>query len=144
MSDVKTGVTVLVDRCLLTAVGDKYRLHDLVLEYLQMTIKMYEDFARKASSRQARFLSRIEVLRRYSAGDKWVSFCGLYSLVALWTAVKKLDRSLIVAEFYKMSLTSATDIKDVQYAGHLLMILVSFFTTWLIFRPYHRAGIGEV
>ncbi|CAN0448098.1 unnamed protein product, partial [Ascophyllum nodosum] len=102
LSDVKTGATFLVDRSLLQVVDENYRLHDLVLEYLQMTVK--EKLGRKASSRQARFLSRIEVLRRYSAGGQWSSSSGLYALVALWTAVTKLDRSLTVEEFYRTSL----------------------------------------
>ena len=68
-------------------------VHDLVLEYLQMTAKIDEDLARQGSPRQARFLSRIEVLRRYSAGDETFSNGGLYSIVALWDAVTNLDRS---------------------------------------------------
>ena len=132
MSDVKA---FLVDRCLLQVVNEKYRLHDLVLEYLHMAIKMGEDLEIKASSRQARFLSRIEVLRRYSAGgDEWSSSGGLYTLVALWTAVKKLDRSLIVEEFYRTSLKGVTEIEDMQNAGTLLWLLVSLFTTSLTFR----------
>ena len=136
VSDVKAGATVLVDRCLLQVANDEYRLHDLVLEYLHTVIKMDEGLEIKASSRQARFLSRIEVLRRYSAGGdrRSSSGPGLYSLVALWTAVKKLDQSLIVEEFYRISLRGVTKIEDVQNAGNLLMRLVSFFTTSLMFR----------
>ena len=135
MSDVKNGATVLVDRCLLQVADEKYRLHDLVLEYLHAAIKMDEDLEIKASSRQARFLSRIEMLRRYSAGDQWSSSGGLYSLVALWTAVKKLDRCLIVETFYRISPRGVTEVEDMTNAGHLLMHLVSFFTTSFIFRP---------
>ena len=135
MSDVKAGATVLVDRCLLQVANDKYRLHDLVLEYLHTAIKMDEGLEIKASSRQARFLSRIEVLRSYSAGgDQWSSSGGLYSLAALWTAVQNLDRSLIVEEFYRISLRGVTEIEDMQNAGNFLRLLVSFFTTSLIFR----------
>ena len=126
VSDVKTGATVLVDRCLLQVVNEEYRLHDLVLEYLQMAVKMYEGLAKKACSRQARFLSRIEVLRRYSAGQIWLSSVGRYSLVALWSAINKLDESFIVAEFYRASLAGVTEIDDVENAGHLHFLLVSF------------------
>ena len=135
MSDVKTGATVLVDRCLLQVVKEEYRLHDLVLEYLRMAVKLYEELGIKASLRQARFLSRIEVLRRYSAGDKWLSSSGIYSLVALWSRVMKLDRSLVVEEFYKISLRGVTEIEDMQNAGDLFRLLVSFSTPSLIFRP---------
>ena len=100
-----------------------------------MATKMYEDLARKASSRQARFLSRIEVLRKYSASDEWHSSGGLLSLVALWSAVKKLDGSLIVEKFYRKSLRGVTEIEDMDNVGRLLMLLVSLFTSLLIFRP---------
>ncbi|CAN0213297.1 unnamed protein product, partial [Ascophyllum nodosum] len=123
VSDVKTGATVLVDRCLLQVVNEEYRLHDLVLEYLQMVVKLYKDVGRKASLRQARFLSRIEVLRRYSAGGKLLSSGGLYSLVALWSVVMKLDRSLLVEEFYRRSLRGVTEVEDMQNAGDLLRLL---------------------
>ena len=132
MSDVKTGATILVDRSLLQVVDERYRLHDLVLEYLQMTVK--KELGRKASSRQAHFLSRIGVLRRYSADGQWFNSSGIYSLVALWTAVTKLDRSLTVEEFYRTSLKGVTEIEDMQNAGNLLELLVSFFTTSLTFR----------
>ena len=132
MSDVKTGATFLVDRSLLQVVNEKYRLHDLMLEYLQMTVK--KELGRKASSRQAHFLSRIEVLRRYSIGDQWSSSGDPYSLVALWTAVKKLDRSLIVEELYRTSLKGVTEIEDMQNAGNLLRLLVSLYTTSFTFR----------
>ena len=125
--DVKIGATDLVDRCLLNFVDEKYRLHDLVLEYLQMTTKMDEDLARKASSRQASFLSRIEVLRRF--GDNKLGVDGLYSLVALWSAVEKLDGSLIAEKFYRESLGSVTKVEDMQNAGQLFRLLVSFFPT---------------
>ena len=134
MSDVETGTTFLVDRCLLQVVNEQYHLHDLVLEYLQMAVKMDEDLVKKACSRQARFLSRIEVLRRYAAGENWFSSSGLYTLVALLSAVKKLDGSLIVEEFYRTSLKGVTEIGDVQNAGDLLSLLVSLSTTSLTFR----------
>ena len=134
VNDVETGADFLVDRCLLQVVNEKYRLHDLVLEYLHMAIKMDEDLKIKASSRQARFLSRIEVLRRYSAGDQWSSSCRFYSLVALWTAAKKLDQSLVAEEFYRTSLKGVTKTKDMQNAGHMLFHLVSLFATSLTFR----------
>ena len=133
VSDVKTGAVFLEDRCLLQVVKEKYRLHDLVLEYLRTAIKMDEDLEIKASSRQARFLSRIEVLRRYSAGDQWSSSGGLYSLVALWTAAKKLDRSLMVEVFYRTSLKGVTEINDVQDVGRLLSHLVSLIVNSLTF-----------
>ena len=129
MSDVKIGATDLVDRCLLNFVDEKYRLHDLVLEYLQMATKMDEDLVRKASSRQASFLSRIEVLRRYSVGDDTLGGDGRYSLVALWSAVEKLDGSLIAEKFYRESLGGVTKIEDMQNAGRLFKLLVSFFPT---------------
>ena len=100
-----------------------------------MTAIKCEDLARKASSRQACFLSRIEVLRRYSLGDEWSRNGGLYSLVALWSAVKKVDPSLIVEEFYRISLRGVTEVDDLLNAGRLLMLLVRSFTASLTFKP---------
>ncbi|CAM9963508.1 unnamed protein product, partial [Ascophyllum nodosum] len=88
-----------------------------------MAAKLYEELGRKASLRQARFLPRIEVLRRYSVDDKWLSSSGIYSLVALWSVVMKLDRSLLVEEFYRRSLRGVTEIEDMQNAGDLFRLL---------------------
>ena len=122
---MRTGVDVLLERCLLHKVSvTDYRLHDLVLEYLQFTVKKYENLLRQASSRQARFLSRIEVLRKYSAGGEWVNNGGLYSLVVLWNATKKLDRALIISRYYITTLEGVTEIGAWIQAGRLLVLLV--------------------
>ena len=61
-----------------------------------MTAKMDEGLARQGSPRQVRFLSKVEVFRRYLAGDEKFSNGRLYSLLALWNAVTNLDGSLTV------------------------------------------------
>ena len=89
-----------------------------------MTAKMDDDLARQYSPRQARFLSRIEALRRYSAGDETFSNGGPYSVVALWNAVTNLDRSLSVEECYRKSLRGVTEIEAWGDAGRWLKLLV--------------------
>lgn len=126
-SDVPTGANILVDHCLLQNAGtDYYRLHDLVLEYLQLIINMGGDetFAQMGSSRQARYLSRLGVLHEYYFGGEVVSTGGLYALVALWNSVKKLDGTVDVERYYTGSLNGASEIGPWDEAGKLLNRLV--------------------
>lgn len=117
-----TGTSILVDHCLLQAVEGGYRLHDLVLEYLQLIIKMDPPLAKAASSRQAQYLGRLDVLLEYKAGE--FSAGGVYSLVALWNSVKSLDGGVDVGGYYTRSLHGATEVEPWFQAGRLLHLLV--------------------
>ena len=123
-----TGADILVDRCLLQPVsgGIEYALDDLVLDCLQLTIRLDDQLARQASSRQALFLGRADVLQGYAAGGgDTVTNGGMYALVALWNSAKKLDETLSVEEYYKGSLEGVVDIETWRAAGRLLHLLVS-------------------
>lgn len=127
----------LASHCLLEALhgGAGYRLHDLVLEYIVLTIQMRRHeslFLRGACSRQARFLSAPKVLHGYSVGGEIIAG-GLYALVALWNALLELLEGCVggtgllsVAQCYAESLEAEKDsIVPWQEAGELLMLLVS-------------------
>ena len=121
--DVPTGASVLVGRSLLQCVSDGYRLHDLVLEYLQLTIGMGgARLAGKASSRQARHLARLDVLEGYVSRDHDIS--AQYSLMALWNSVKKLDGTVDVEARYLESLQGVADFQIMAKVGMLLLFLV--------------------
>lgn len=125
MSDVPTGARVLVDRCLLQDMPEGFRIHDIVLEYLQLIIGMDGGaLAEKASSRQAQYLGRLGVFKEYDARGEHVSTGGLYSLIALWNSVKKLDGTVDVGTCYTESLKGVTDIYIRSGVGWLLMLLV--------------------
>lgn len=125
-----TGADILVDRCLLQPVEDRieYRLHDLVLDYLQLAIRLDCDLARLASSRQAAFLGRVAVLRTYAAGGDTVLNGGMYALLALWNSAKKVDETLSVEKYYKASLkgVGVADFPTWQNAANVLSLLVSY------------------
>lgn len=115
-----------MDHCLLQELLEGYRLHDLVLEYLQLTIKMDGDsLAKDAAARQARYLSRLGVLKEYSDGGECASG-GVYYLVGLWGSVVKLDPLLKPEECYTENLTGVTQTEYWLYAGHLLRLLVRY------------------
>ncbi|CAM9436286.1 unnamed protein product, partial [Hapterophycus canaliculatus] len=103
---------------------ESYRLHDLVLEYLQLVIKMEKDqtLARQASSRQAQYLGRLDVLRHYSRGEE-ASTGGIYCVMALWNSVKKLDRTIDVQARYVESLGGVTKMRAWEDVGKLLLKL---------------------
>lgn len=114
-----------MDRCLLQKTLEGYRLHDLVLQYLQLTISMDGgDLAGKSSSRQARYLARLGVFREYFAHGGDVSTGGSYSLIALWNSVKNLDGTVNVAACYSESLEGVIEIKVKRQIGRLLVLLV--------------------
>ena len=124
-SDVPAGASVLVDRCLLQDMAGGYRLHDLVLEYLQLTINQDGGaLAKKATSRQARYLGRLGVLLEYGARGDNVCRGGRYSLVALWNSVKKLDKTVEPSAFYTESLKGVDDVRARNEVGWLLLLLV--------------------
>lgn len=135
ISDVKAGASALVHRCLLQGMREGYRLHDLVLEYLQLIIAMDDGrLAKTASSRQARYLARLGVFKQYHDRGTEVSSSGLYTLVALWNSVKRLDGAVNVEVWYRKSLDGVTEIRIATQVAWLLSLLVrSFFGLLLSF-----------
>lgn len=132
-----TSTRVLVDNGLLGVVRDGYCVHHLILEYLQLTITMDggDVYAKEASSRQAQYLSRLGVLHKF-VGDG-INTDGIYSLVALWKSVQKLDGRVDVAACYQDAMTNMVIepsseaptmliyLEPCREAGNLLMFLVS-------------------
>lgn len=115
-----------MDRCLLQDQLDGYRLHDLVLGFLQLTIGMDGGrLAGKASRRQARYLARLGVFKQYNARGTQVSTGGLYSLVALWNSVKNLDVTVNVEARYRKSLEGRAEVEITRQVAWVLLLLVS-------------------
>ena len=118
----------MVDRCLLQDMTGGYRLHDLVLEYLQLTIKMDSgDLVEKATLRQARYLGRLNVFNGYAAVGQHARTGGLFALIALWNSVKKLNETVDAGAYYAESLTGVADVTTMQDVGNLLYLMVRSF-----------------
>lgn len=126
IGDVATCATVLVGHCLLQDMLESYRLHDLVLEYLQLVVTMDDSqtLAGRASSRQAQYLGRLDVFKEYYAQGKLVRTGGAYSLAALWSAIKKLDPAIDVEARLLESVKGVTDIDLWRDVGLFLRLLV--------------------
>lgn len=137
ISDVATGISVLVNRCLLQDMPEGYRVHDLVLEYLQLIMAMDGGrLAGTASSRQAQYLARLGVFKQYNARGHYVSTGGLYSLIALWNSAKNLDGNVNAGVFYSKSLEGVDDIEIVRDVAWLLRLLVRTFSRyWFVLDP---------
>lgn len=125
ITDVPASADLLVDRCLLQPTAEGYRLHDLVLEYLQLTkVKSGSPLAGEASSRQARYLARLGVFAGYANRGTNVMTGGMYTLVALWNSVNKLDTTVNVEKCYAKSLEGVPDVEITIAIGLLLFLLV--------------------
>lgn len=96
----------LVSKCLLQDVGGGgYRVHDLVLEFLQMKIKADVGLVGDATALQAQFLARLDVVKSYRDPKHGAADQGLFVLGALWRSVEKLSGDLgLEAESYRASL----------------------------------------
>ncbi|CBJ32852.1 NB-ARC and TPR repeat-containing protein-likely pseudogene [Ectocarpus siliculosus] len=95
----------LVSKCLLHAVGGGggggYRVHDLVLEFAKTGIRAEKEALEKATSLQAQYLGRLDVLKSYGNPEHGAGDQGLFFLDALWRSVKTLsgDPELEVASY---------------------------------------------
>lgn len=82
----------LVSKCLLQDVGGGgYRVHDLVLEFVKIKIKADVGMVAKATTLQAQYLGRVDVLRSYGDPEHGVGNQGLFFLDSLWRSVEKLS-----------------------------------------------------
>eukprot|EP00752_Nemacystus_decipiens_P012223 g10837.t1 len=92
----------LVSKCLLQDVGGgRYRVHDLVLDFVKIKIKADWEMVKKATALQARFLGRLDVLKDYQHSEHGAGNQGLFVLDALWRSVEMLsgDPELEVASY---------------------------------------------
>lgn len=96
----------LVSKCLLQDVGEgRYRVHDLVLQFVKIKIKADVEMMENASFQQAQYLSRLNVLKRYQDPDHDAGSQGLFVLDALWRSVENLSRnSQLEVDSYHTSL----------------------------------------
>eukprot|EP00903_Cladosiphon_okamuranus_P006199 g6096.t1 len=126
-SNVSTGGGALVNRCLLQRMPEGYRLHDLVLEYLKLTLAMSGGrVAGEASARQAQYLGRLGVFKQYNARGHNIRTGGLSSLIALWNSAMKLDGNVNVEACYSKSLEGVDEIAITRNVGFLLLLLGSY------------------
>lgn len=92
----------LVGKCLLQDVGGGgYRVHDLVLDFVKIKIKADGEMVKKATTLQAHFLGRLDVLKGYNSPEHGAGNQGLFVLDALWRSVEQLsgDPELEVASY---------------------------------------------
>eukprot|EP00903_Cladosiphon_okamuranus_P022363 g20568.t1 len=82
----------LVSKCLLQDVGGGgYRVHDLVLDFVKIKIKADVKMVEEATTLQARFLGRLDVLKGYAHPEHGAGNQGLFALDALWRSVEMLS-----------------------------------------------------
>eukprot|EP00752_Nemacystus_decipiens_P013900 g12339.t1 len=92
----------LVSKCLLQDVGGGgYRVHDLVLDFVKVKIKADVEMVKKATTLQAHFLARLDVLQGYENPEHGAGNQGLFMLGTLWRSVEQLcgDPQLEVASY---------------------------------------------
>lgn len=68
---------------------DNYVVHDLVLDFVNGTIKMFDDIKAAAVSRQVDYLGSLKVLQSY--GPKGERIDGFFTLTALWWSLEQLS-----------------------------------------------------
>lgn len=81
--------------------GGGYRVHDLVLDFVKIKIKADVEMVEKATTLQAHFLGRLDVLKGYENPKHGAGHQGLFVLDALWRSVEQLsgDPELEVASY---------------------------------------------
>lgn len=92
----------LASKCLLQDMGDgRYRVHDLLLEFVTIKIKAEVEIVKDATTLQAQYLGRLDVLFGYENPEHGAGDQGLFFLDALWRSVEKLsgDSELEIASY---------------------------------------------
>lgn len=81
--------------------GGGYRVHDLLLEFVKIGIKSDVDLLEDATERQAQYLRRLDVVKRYESLENGAGSQGFFFLAALWRSVEELsgDRNLEIASY---------------------------------------------
>ena len=102
MEGTREEAEALSNKCLLQDMGGgRYRVHDLLLEFVKVKIKAEDKLAKRATERQAQHLSRLDVVDGYENAEHGAGDQGLYVLAALWRSVETLsgDLGLEVASY---------------------------------------------
>ncbi|CAM9647109.1 unnamed protein product [Laminaria digitata] len=92
----------LASKCLLQDMGGgRYRVHDLLLEFVTIKIKAEAEMVKVATTLQAQYLGRLGVVEGYNVPEHGTGDQGLFVLDALWRSVEKLsgDSELEVASY---------------------------------------------
>lgn len=138
----------LVDRSLLRRAGsNEYRIHDLLLDFVGDHIK--PDLRKSVASRQAQYLAKFGVVRRYATEG---ILAGFYALMALWRPLELLQPRVQV-EVYKKQLPAGEESEDAAFfywaVARLLELQVgpgSAFGFWCIagFIVWRNVGLWIV
>lgn len=108
--DVRVLAKDLVGRSLMQMRGDKYLLHDSLLDFVKGKIKDFPETKTFATSHQSEYLGRLDVLKAYS--DRGEVDGGFFSLIALWKSLEKLsDDALLQLNTYSTSLCQLENIE---------------------------------
>ncbi|CAM9716370.1 unnamed protein product, partial [Hapterophycus canaliculatus] len=82
----------LVSKCLLQDTGGgRYRVHDLVLEFMKIKIKADTEMISQATTLQAQYLGRLDVVKIYGSPEHGAGDQGFLVLDALWRSVEELS-----------------------------------------------------
>ena len=130
----------LVNNALLLKVGDSFRVHDLLLDFIKLECRSRQGLVNDAVRRQAHFLGRLPVLRDFDGNDGLNA--NYYALIRLWRSLEELSgNKQLEVETYEASLgelgqAESTDLAD-AYAliGGLYNLQVS---SWCIFHGHLR------
>lgn len=133
-----------MDKSLVQGVEHKYRLHDLVLIFAKSKLRCLKtERVVFVTSRQARYLSRLSVLREYAEIEMQGGF---YALMGLWASVEELSRDDTLqtttygAVLRELEASEATADTAAAYGavGILFLLQVGFFESVVLpwcFRP---------
>lgn len=105
MKGAEEGAGVFVSKHLLQNTACGYRVHDLVLDYMQTKIKTDWDRTKRATELQAEYLGRLDVVNDYVNPKHGAGNRGLFQLDSLWRSVETLSgNSTLEVASYKTSL----------------------------------------
>lgn len=94
MDGTRDEAEALVSKCLVQdAGGGAYRVHDLVLDFLKISISVEALYPmrKQAAKLQAQYLGRLHVLKSYKSPEHGMGSQGLLFLAALWQSVEGLS-----------------------------------------------------
>ena len=119
----------LVSKSLLQDVGDgSYRMHDHVLKFAKIEIKVDEETTRAATSLQAQYLGRLDVLRNFTDPEHGAGHQGLLHLAALWRSVEELSSDTgLQAASYRASLGELESCEATAEVAECYACVGSFF-----------------
>lgn len=87
--DAQVVAKGLAGRSLVFLKQDGYRVHDLILDFAKLQILTKPPLVKYATSRQARYLGRLAVVRGYAGTGEYQE--GFHALAALWRSVEGLS-----------------------------------------------------